>query len=129
MNEKSISFKNVRKDIVLYDGYCIMCNRARRFTEALDWFHKIEFVDIYDKERIRDLSIEVPDDEDLLKDIHLLGKNGVLYRGFYTWRRILTLLPVTFIPSLLLYVPVVPLIGSRLYRFIADHRTRIHDGV
>ena len=31
----------------IYDGYCVICNQTRRTVMALDWFHRVEFLNIH----------------------------------------------------------------------------------
>lgn len=120
-----IDHKEGIHSIVLYDGYCLMCKRSRKFIQFFDWFKRVEFVDIYDKERIQELKIELPTDEELLKDMHLITKNKQFLKGFYAWRKIFGVLPLIFIITPLLYIPFVPKMGSIIYEYIATNRTRV----
>jgi predicted DCC family thiol-disulfide oxidoreductase YuxK len=107
-----------RKYVVLYDGYCIFCGRARRFIEIFDWCKQIDTVNLYDEKTVSRLSMETPALEDLARAVHLIRSDGKIYKGFYACRKIGILLPITFLPSLFLYIPGVPYFGEKVYAFI-----------
>lgn len=114
-----------RQYTVLYDGLCLMCNRARTFVTPFDWLQRITFVDIYDAQAVSMLKFPAPAQEVLLTDMYLIDASGHEHRGFYAWRKIITLLPLTFLFSPLLYIPGIPTLGEKIYRHIADTRTRV----
>lgn len=52
----------------------------------------------------------------------MLSPQGKVYEGFYTIRKILTLLPLTFAISWLGYLPYIDRILSPLYMWVSTHR-------
>lgn len=116
--------RSKQKYFVLYDGYCLLCSRARTFVEKFDWLHTIETVDLYDTRRIQELHLPISSPEELLTEIHLIHLDGKIYRGFSACRKIGMLLPITFLPSLFLYIPFIAHIGDSLYTHISRTRTR-----
>jgi len=109
------------KNIVLYDGGCNLCTNAMQSSKKLDWLDNIEWVNFHDAEATKSIQ-NLPSKENLTKDMHLVSDNGKISKGFYAWRKILGLMPLTFIPALLLYLPFMPKIGKKIYRKIADNR-------
>ncbi len=112
----------MRRYVVLYDGFCLLCSRAEYFIALLDWFHRIERVDLYNDAQIASLGIAAPSLPDLVREIHLIDRHGKTYTGFYACRKIGLLLPLLFPFALLLYIPGAPSIGERVYHYISTHR-------
>ena len=50
--------------------------------------------------------------------------DGKTYGGFYAVRDVMIRFPLTFIPSLFLYLPGVSWVGVPVYRWIAKNRHR-----
>ena len=61
---------------------------------------------------------------ELVREMHLVGADGRVWRGLYALRELAKDSPLLwpFIP--LLYIPGVAWLGVRAYRFIARHRKR-----
>ncbi len=102
----------------------MLCNRARDLIEKFDWLHHIRHVDIYDHDTVSTLPFSLPDESELVTEVHLIDKNGHIYRGFAAVRKILGCLPVTAVFSVFLYIPGIPLLGNIVYRYIAKNRKR-----
>lgn len=111
-----------KKYFVLYDGFCLLCGRARKFIELFDWLGLIATINLYDEKAMNETGLSIPNSEALLRDLHLITKDGQIYLGFYAWRKIGLLLPITFPFALLLYIPGVPYFGEKIYRLVADNR-------
>lgn len=107
----------------LYDGNCVICQSTCASLQALDWFGRIEFVDLHDgvASRYPELSLE-----QLMGEIHVLDEWGRLYPGFGGTRRMLRELPLGVPLWLLLGIPGMNIIGQRVYRFVARRRYRIN---
>jgi hypothetical protein len=59
-------------------------------------------------------------DQQLDKEMWVFTGDGRMLAGFKGWRHLLNGFPLTFLPSLLLYVPPVSWLGKRAYGFIAQ---------
>jgi predicted DCC family thiol-disulfide oxidoreductase YuxK len=118
----SIFVDSTPKYFVLYDGFCLLCGRARKFIELFDWLGLIATINLYNEKAMSEAGLTIPNSEALLRDLHLITKDGQIYLGFYAWRKIGLLLPITFPFALLLYIPGVPYFGEKIYRLVADNR-------
>ncbi len=107
----------------LYDGNCVICQSTCASLQALDWFGRIEFVDLHDGVASRYPELPL---EQLMGEIHVLDERGRLYPGFGGTRRMLRELPLGIPLWLLLGIPGMDIIGQRVYRFVARRRYRIN---
>ena len=109
----------------LYDGNCVICQSTRRTITALDWLHRIVFVDMHD---IEAWQLHFPDlkTERLMGEIHVIDSDGGVFAGLYATRRMLKELPLGLPLWLLLQAPGMDRLGVRCYRFIARNRYRIN---
>jgi predicted DCC family thiol-disulfide oxidoreductase YuxK len=112
--------RRTRARVVLYDGWCGLCQGSRRWASMLDWFGSVSWVNFRDPQ----VRAAVPQltDAQLEQEMWIVGADGEMKPGFLGWRHLLTGFPLTCVPALLLYVPPVPFIGKRVYRFIAHRR-------
>ncbi len=111
---------------ILYDGLCLSCGRARKIISLLDWFSVIKTIDAYDEKALAQIPAEISDLNSLLSEIHLLDKNGMTYTGFYAVRKIGLKLPLIAPFALLLYLPGIPILGKKIYAYIAKNRRRLN---
>ncbi len=105
---------------VFYDGTCGFCTQSVVVLRAMDVFQRFEIMSALDpsvQKAYPDLDVERADRELLLKT-----SDGRWLGGFFAIRRILWSLPTTWLLAPLMYVPGVPWLGVRLYRWVADHR-------
>jgi predicted DCC family thiol-disulfide oxidoreductase YuxK len=109
----------------IYDGYCVICNQTRRTVMALDWLHRVEFLNIHDWNIVNG-RYPALDYDTAMGQMHLVTPNGDLMGGFPAVRRLLRELPLGFPLWLLLHLPGMDWLGNRIYRFIARHRYRIN---
>ncbi len=115
-----------RPTIAIFDGRCVICNTTRRLVTALDWFKRVQFIDLHDRSAV---SAAAPtlDHATAMGEIHVIADNDQLYAGFQGTRRMLKDLPLGWPLWALLHLPVIgDWLGPRLYRFIARHRYRIN---
>ena len=109
----------------IYDGYCVICNQTRRTVIALDWLHRVEFLNIHNwnevNQRYPTLDYEVA-----MGQMHLVTPDGQLIGGFPAVRRMLRELPLGYPMWLLLQLPGMGILGDKVYKFIARHRYRIN---
>lgn len=108
------------KYTVFYDARCPLCSSVKVVIEKLDWLRRFRWVPVQ--------KAEISGDYDFLKNrdiydrIQMLSSNGEVYEGFYTIRKILTLLPLTFPVSWVLYLPYMDKILSPLYMWVSKNR-------
>ena len=106
--------------VVLFDGRCSLCQASRKWLARLDWFGGIEWANFRDA-RVR-AAVPQLSDEQLEKEMWVFTSSGRTLAGFEAWRHLLRVCPLTFLPSLLFYIPPVPWFGKRVYAFIAARR-------
>jgi predicted DCC family thiol-disulfide oxidoreductase YuxK len=112
--------------VAVYDGYCVICNTTRRIVTALDWFKRVEFVDLHDRTTIEARFPQL-DHTAAMGAIHVYDARGREYIGFEATRRMLRDLPVGLPLWALLHMPVIGnWLGPRLYRIIATNRYTIN---
>lgn len=109
----------------VYDGMCVICNQTRRIVTALDWFKRVEFLDLHNWNEV---STRYPslDYETAMGQLHVVTPEGQLIGGFEGVRRMLRDLPLGYPVWLLLHLPGMTWAGNHVYRFIARNRYRIN---
>jgi len=109
----------------LYDGHCVICQTTRRIIKALDWLHRVEFLDLHDAAAVMQRYPDL-DYYDMMGQIHVIDGRGRVYPGFDGTRRMLRELPAGFPFWLLLHLPGMRWVGVRVYRWIATHRYAVN---
>ena len=109
---------------MFYDGYCLLCSKARRLVAKLDWLNRIKAVNLYDADALKNVHFDVPETQKLVADIHLIRTDGKTYFGFKAVRKIGTLLPLTALFAYFLYLPGLSHIADKIYSYLAKNRTR-----
>lgn len=109
---------------VLYDGGCGLCSRVVEVLRRLDRRRQVEFLDVNgDWETIARRYPQLTREACLL-DIHIVDRDSRIRTGFAAYRSLAWVLPAAWFAIPFLYIPGVPIIGQRVYRYIADHRDR-----
>jgi predicted DCC family thiol-disulfide oxidoreductase YuxK len=110
------------KAIILYDGRCPLCQKSVALLRRLDWLRRLSYQDARDVEHLPATNVPL-DPERLLQEMHLLTPDRQrTYSGFKAFRWIAGRLPVFWLMWPLLFVPGIPWLGRRIYRWIARHR-------
>lgn len=109
----------------IFDGYCVICQSTRRTVKALDWLHRVEFLDLHESAKVEARFPQL-DFEQLMGQIHVIEENGRVFAGFDGTRRMLRELPIGFPLWLLLHLPGANWLGPRVYRLIARNRYQIN---
>ena len=109
-----------RRTAVFYDGNCSLCVRSMRLIALFDWFRRFAWLD-FRNPNVRTL-IRCATTEQLESQMMLVRPTGKIDFGFNGWRYILTKLPLTFVPSHFLYLPLISGAGRVLYRLVARSR-------
>jgi predicted DCC family thiol-disulfide oxidoreductase YuxK len=111
-----------RRAIVLYDGSCPLCKRSVGILKRLDWLKRLSYQDARDVEHLPEASVPL-EPERLLQEMHVVTPNRRrAYAGFRAFRWMAGRLPIFWVLWPLLFIPGVPWIGQRLYRWVAKHR-------
>ena len=108
----------------LFDGRCVICQTTRRFINALDWFERVEFLDLH---HTAEVEARYPqfDHDAMMGEIYVVGDDE-LYRGFAGVRRMLRETPLGFPLWLIFSLPGMGWLGPRVYAWIAEHRYAVN---
>jgi predicted DCC family thiol-disulfide oxidoreductase YuxK len=108
----------------LFDGHCVICQSTRRIIKALDWFGRVEFLDLHNK---TSLEAHYPqlDHEAMMGEIHVVADEKI-YAGFDATVRMLKEVPLGLPFWLILQLPSMNWLGPKIYRFIARNRYAIN---
>jgi predicted DCC family thiol-disulfide oxidoreductase YuxK len=109
----------------IYDGYCVICKQTKTAVTALDWLHRVEFLDLHNWDEVNKLYPQL-DYEQAMGQMHVLTDDGQLIGGFPAVRRLLRDLPLGYPIWLLLHLPGMNTLGNIVYRFVARNRYRIN---
>ena len=120
-----------RQAVLLYDGECPLCLKSVSVLQRLDWFHVVHYQNARDIQHLPPSPVPL-DAQKLLEEMHLITPDRrAVYRGFGAFRWLAWRLPLLFVFAPLLYLPGVPKLGRRLYRWVARNRFNLvpcHDG-
>jgi predicted DCC family thiol-disulfide oxidoreductase YuxK len=110
------------KGIVLYDGDCPLCQRSVAVVKMLDWLDRLAYGNARDTDRLPPSAVPL-DPQRMLEEMHLVtpGRRRA-YAGFRAFRWIAWRLPATWLLAPFLYLPGVPWLGNRIYRWVAKNR-------
>lgn len=119
-------FKLKRKAIdkwkVIYDELCPLCIRTVTIIDYFDLRKKINFIDLEnEKQNVLSLNKDLNYD-DLKHSMHLISPSGKIYKGFYAFEKLTSLLPILWLTVPFLKIPFVDKIGSLVYSKIARNR-------
>jgi predicted DCC family thiol-disulfide oxidoreductase YuxK len=118
----SRSFAAMRMRLV-YDGECGFCRSALLLVRYFDIMRLITPLDYHRPEELAEaggVGYEEADAAAIAVDCA-----GRRFMGFYAFRQVARRLPVCWIGLPLLYLPGVPALGERAYRWIAANRSRL----
>jgi predicted DCC family thiol-disulfide oxidoreductase YuxK len=108
--------------VVLYDGACAFCRRSVRLLGRLDWRHRLRFQSARDVDHLPPTATPL-DPRRLLEELHVVTPDGKrVSAGFRAFRWLAWRLPLTLPLAPLLYVPGVPWVGAKVYRWVARNR-------
>ena len=109
--------------IVLFDGGCPMCRRTVRQLRAIDWRHRLEFIDGTDaetRERVAPGLTEAA----LLVQMYVVNPRGERSAGFEAVLEISRVVPLLWPLWLVGRAPGIRALGHLVYRTIAANRIR-----
>lgn len=112
--------------VAIYDGHCVICNTTRRVVGLLDWFKRVEFLDLHNGTEVAQRYPQV-DPDAAMGQIHVVADTGEVYAGFAGTRRMLRDLPLGVPLWALMHLPIIGnSIGPGIYKFIARNRYSIN---
>ena len=108
---------------LVYDGECDFCRSALLVVRFLDVFRLVTFLDCHRPDEMAAASgVPLADAEQAAIAIDRRNRR---YPGFFAFRALAWRLPVCWPIAWLLYVPGIPWLGVRAYRWIAANRSRL----
>ena len=111
--------------VMLYDGDCAFCCKGVSILKKLDWRGTLVYHDARDMAGVPDNSASL-NQEAMLEEMHLLTPDRQrAYVGYNAFRWMAWRFPATMLIAPLLYIPGVPWLGSKVYRWVARNRFKI----
>ncbi|ALX49328.1 thiol-disulfide oxidoreductase DCC family protein [Lentibacillus amyloliquefaciens] len=108
------------KHIVFYDAECPLCRTVKAVLMRLD---RNETITWYPVQNVRkELQARINIYKNMYDEIYMYTKDRKVLTGFYTVRKILSVLPATKPIGMLFYLPLVDYIGDPAYRFVSTRR-------
>ena len=119
------------KAVVLYDADCPLCQRSVKYVRALDWLNRLAFQNGRDTDHLPPSAVPL-DPQRLIEEMHVVTPDRTAApAGFRAFRWMAWRLPLLLPFAPLLYMPGVPWVGNRVYRWVAQNRLNLvpcHDG-
>ena len=104
-----------------YDLECPLCNKIIIIIKHFDVFNAIQCVDVQNNFTKEEAFKNIPE-EDVLINIHGVDKNGKVYIGYYAYVKLLKAMIYTYPLGLILSLPLINVLGRKLYQLIAGKR-------
>jgi predicted DCC family thiol-disulfide oxidoreductase YuxK len=113
------------KALVLYDAQCQFCQKSVAILKRLDWFGRLTYQNGREVDALPTTDPPlIP--ERLLEEMHVVTPDRrSVYHGFGAFRWMAWRLPLCWLVVPFLYIPGVPWLGNRIYRWIARNRFKI----
>ena len=108
--------------VAIYDAGCAFCRAAARWVRRHDRRNRLRFESIADVVNVRGHEFGRVD---LYAEMHVVDRGGRVHRGFRAWRRIAREVPILMPLLPLLWLPGASIVGDRVYRWVAAHRSMI----
>jgi len=112
---------------MFYDGGCGVCTSTIPVLRRLDLLHRVRFVDVTREWDSISANFRTLTRERCLTDIHAVTTDESIHTGFDAYVAVARVLPLGWLALPILHVPGVQWLGRRLYRRVADHRSRSCD--
>lgn len=109
---------------VIYDGHCPLCLQTMVTLDAMDWRHRIAFVDLESEwAKVTAAAPSLTVAEARLA-MHVVGPDGTVHRGFFGFRELARVVPLLWPLWPLLHLPGANRIGPWVYQVVAGRRAR-----
>ena len=105
--------------LLYYDAECRFCVTIAGIVKRLDHVGVLEFRTSLDNDARRAALSEA----DLSRSAYLLTSDGQALEGFFAFRKLSLLIPALRPLAVLFWLPGSLFLGTRIYRWIANHRT------
>ena len=113
------------KGVVLYDGLCPFCRKSIGLAQWLDWRKRFHYQNCRDVENLPP-SAEPLDAQKMIEEMHVVtADRRHAFAGFRAVRHMLWRFPLTMMFAPFMYVPGVPWVGGKVYRWVARNRFKI----
>lgn len=109
----------LNKAVLFYDGKCNFCITIIKILKGIDLSGKFTFLDLWKDSPLKKYGLI---QSDLKDQIHLLDKNGEIFKGYFAIREVFRKIPLLLPLSLVTYLPFSSYFGQKIYQFVAKHR-------
>ena len=109
--------------VVLFDGGCPMCRATVRRLHALDWLHRLRFVD-GSNARLRERVAPGLSEQQVFMEMYVVEPSGRRFGGYEAFLRIARVIPIMWPLLVVGVLPGIRHLGRRIYRVIAANRIR-----
>jgi predicted DCC family thiol-disulfide oxidoreductase YuxK len=108
--------------VVLFDGECPFCRRTIRIVKKLDWFARLHYQSCRELDKLPPCAVPL-DAERMIEEMHVVPpRRDRAYAGYSAVRWMFWRLPPVAWLAPFLYVPGVPWLGNKVYRWVAKNR-------
>jgi predicted DCC family thiol-disulfide oxidoreductase YuxK len=107
-----------------YDAECPLCNKVIVVIKHFDIFNKINCLTVQENYK-KDEIISNYNEDDLLINIHGVTNDGKVVVGFWTYVELLKAMRYTYLLGLFISLPLVSLMGEKIYKYIAGNRLTV----
>jgi predicted DCC family thiol-disulfide oxidoreductase YuxK len=112
---------------IVYDGDCAFCTRSLRLLQRLDRHGVMHLYDSHDSEGIA-ARFPMLAGADVDNAMFAVTADGHVFRGYFSFKRLLRELPAAWPLRLLCTIPGADVIGPRIYAWVARNRQRLGCG-
>jgi predicted DCC family thiol-disulfide oxidoreductase YuxK len=107
----------------VWDGQCIFCRSSLLVVRYLDVFRLVTFINCHDPAALR--LVPGVQEEEVEQAAIAVNQRGRRFVGFEAFRMLAWRLPALWFLAPFLYIPGVPWLGRRIYRWVARNRSRL----
>ncbi|SHF95656.1 DCC1-like thiol-disulfide oxidoreductase family protein [Ornithinibacillus halophilus] len=107
--------------VVLYDGWCPLCQKVKSRIEKIDISNKVYFLSFRDQGVLQGIGISPNEAEKEMIAIDIQKNN--LYSGVHSFYQISQKTPLLWFLSPFLFIGIIVGLGDKIYNFIASRRS------
>jgi predicted DCC family thiol-disulfide oxidoreductase YuxK len=115
---------------VIYDGDCGFCMRSLNYLRKTDVRKVFSYLDFHDEVVVRNRfpSLAEVKSTDFESAMYVVDPKGLVFRGFFAFRRLIWASPLLWILIPFFYFPGARLLGPKTYAWVANNRSRLSSG-